>query len=228
MKRSPMPPRCSVAVMSNRTRNSTVICWQTDDLAQRLRAAAETRGIFVNRLVNRAVEKYLDELLPTDLLDNSTPTRAAYFSALRASQTDECITDWPFGLIYSPNYGPRPRGYKPGGVSCPASHIVLELTGRPRPEPPGDEALHSCDVPMCLNPRHLRWGSQADNAADMVERGRVSRPAARLTPDQVVEIRRKLASGEQGTRLAMEFGVSMSLIHAIKHRKVWKDVPDGT
>jgi hypothetical protein len=32
--------------------------------------------------------------------------------------------------------------------------------------------LHSCDNPPCINPAHLREGSQAENIADAVARGR--------------------------------------------------------
>jgi hypothetical protein len=33
-------------------------------------------------------------------------------------------------------------------------------------------ALHTCDVPECINPDHLYIGSAKDNAADMMRRGR--------------------------------------------------------
>lgn len=49
------------------------------------------------------------------------------------------------------------------------SHIALALAGKPRT---ARCALHSCDNPGCVNPNHLRWGTDAENVADMVERKR--------------------------------------------------------
>lgn len=43
------------------------------------------------------------------------------------------------------------------------------------PIPPGAHILHSCDVPACCNPRHLRAGDARANVDDKVTRGRQSR-----------------------------------------------------
>lgn len=50
-----------------------------------------------------------------------------------------------------------------------ATHWALILSGHPRPSIKHG-ALHSCDEPGCVNPKHLRWGTQRENAADASER----------------------------------------------------------
>ena len=40
------------------------------------------------------------------------------------------------------------------------------------PIPKGMYLLHSCDVTGCVNPAHLRCGTQRDNVRDMIAKGR--------------------------------------------------------
>src|SRR5258708_3006328 len=81
--------------------------------------------------------------------------------------------------------------------------------------------LHRCDVRACVRPDHLFLGSRADNQADMREkhRGRnggltgASHPRAKLTDQQVREIRRRYTGrfGEKA-ELAREYRASQSTI----------------
>ena len=95
--------------------------------------------------------------------------------------------------------------------------------------------LHSCDTPRCVNPRHLRPGSRADNNADMRAKGRGCNPparqgaahsSARFTAEQIVDLRARHASGGVTyAALAREFGVSAAAIWLIVAGKNWSCIP---
>jgi hypothetical protein len=97
--------------------------------------------------------------------------------------------------------------------------------------PDGLDVCHRCDNRVCVNPTHLFLGTQAGNNADMVAKDRQAKgedfPQAKLTKEDVREIRRRYALG--GPRntlraLASEFGVSMPTIHRVVKREKWKHI----
>jgi hypothetical protein len=90
--------------------------------------------------------------------------------------------------------------------------------------PDGQCVLHKCDNPACVNPEHLWLGTRLDNNRDTIAKGRQGRPSAKLTIEQVQEIRKRYAQGENQTSLGRQFGVTNITVHMIVHRKRWKDV----
>ena len=79
----------------------------------------------------------------------------------------------------------RPAGYgifSLQGVHYSAHRIAYALAypevegvmldKRPAKGMRSDYVLHSCDVPSCVNPDHLRLGTSQDNARDASKRGR--------------------------------------------------------
>lgn len=93
---------------------------------------------------------------------------------------------------------------------------------------PGEDVLHSCDVPLCVNPAHLRAGSQAENNADMVRRRRqvegVRHGRAKLTLENVLHVRAELAAGRRPADMARRYGVSIATIQNIGNRDSYPDV----
>jgi hypothetical protein len=88
--------------------------------------------------------------------------------------------------------------------------------------------LHRCDTPSCVNPSHLFLGTDADNVADMMNKGRgctgERNGHAKLTADDVRAIRYMVDSGESYRAVAMQYGVSPSSIYGIANRRRWKHI----
>jgi hypothetical protein len=117
--------------------------------------------------------------------------------------------------------------------------------------PNGLCVLHSCDNPACVNPAHLRVGTQQDNMDDKVTRGRQARTGAlrpatgmnsgahthpekrargvkngrsKLTVEQVQEIRARSKKGESQSAIARSFEVHRTQIGAIVRREQWTHI----
>ena len=90
--------------------------------------------------------------------------------------------------------------------------------------------MHSCDNPACINIAHLSHGTQADNIADMVSKGRrvtltgTKQSQAKLTEKDIPVIRELLNLGVTVVKIAKKFNVSEGAIHNVKHRRRWTHV----
>ena len=133
-----------------------------------------------------------------------------------------------------------------GGKLCHAHRLAYFFVHGQIPK--GKMVLHRCDVPACVNPKHLYLGTQVDNVKDRVERGRSARgnkiwsrshpervlrgeasPNARLTANEVTCIKSLYqAGGISHRQLAKMFGMHKSQITRILACKSWNHITKTT
>jgi hypothetical protein len=77
--------------------------------------------------------------------------------------------------------------------------------------PEGIHVLHRCDNPACVNPAHLFLGTNADNVADKIAKGRGWTPKEGRKPTipdaTVAMLRARVAAGERIAVVARELGI---------------------
>ena len=162
------------------------------------------------------------------------PTLEERFWAKVAKTGPDDCWEWTGGKDHG--YGSIGRGY--GSVR--ANRLSWELHNGAIPE--GRHVLHTCDNRGCVNPAHLYIGTDVENARDRVERGRAKGPRgpvkrepgwnrktrdddrrgyanAKLTVEQVREIRARKAPGVSNKVLGEEFGVTGVTIGDVLRRK---------
>lgn len=101
-----------------------------------------------------------------------------------------------------------------------AHTVAYELTYGPIP--PGKHCCHTCDNPGCVNPAHLFVGTNTENVADRVSKGR---SASQLSANDVITIRRALANGESPSAISARYNVTYATIYAVGRRINWRHVP---
>jgi len=96
--------------------------------------------------------------------------------------------------------------------------------------PEGFSVLHKCDNRICTNPDHLFLGKPIENSRDMVYKGRQPKGAkngsAKLTNEDVLEIRDLSNKGVGSSFLSEKFSVSRHSIWKVKTHKTWTHVKD--
>lgn len=147
-----------------------------------------------------------------------------FWSKINKTSSDSC---WEW-MAYKTNsgygqFGIKYKIYLAHRVSWAIKHCI---------DPLSKFVCHRCDNPSCVNPKHLFLGTQSDNMADMIKKGRSDHtknlrgqdcPTSKLTNSDVSEIwRLHLKEGLGERKLGAKFSVTPANIHAILSGKTWK------
>lgn len=153
-----------------------------------------------------------------------------------STQIDDAVVSRFFEKVdKSPGHGPHgdcwlwvgaleesgyARGILVNGKVVRGTHLALAIDGRQRPNH-NLLALHSCDNRPCVNPKHLRWGTDEENHEDHRLRGR---RGAHWLPDDVVHEIHK--SAERNIDIAHRLGLTPAAICNIRkgraHRGIYE------
>lgn len=102
-----------------------------------------------------------------------------------------------------------------------AHRYSYELANGPIPE--AMKICHHCDHPACVRDSHLFCGTDADNVADKVAKGRIPKGEthhnARLTDDDVRQIRLDYASGISAAALGKKYGIHERYARGVAKRQ---------
>lgn len=139
-----------------------------------------------------------------------------YIEKAARCESDECLP-WPYARTSS--------GY--GHVGRKSAHrLVCEAVHGPAPFEKA-EARHLCGNGHlgCVNGRHLRWGTRAENQYDRIAHGTSPRGSRNgstaLTEAQVSDLFYRARANESEAALARAFNVSRATVNSIKLGRTW-------
>ncbi len=134
-------------------------------------------------------------------------------------ETDDCII-WPFSL----DKGGYAQARDAVGQYRPHRRVCEKAHG-PAPTP-RHHAAHLCGNRPCINKRHLMWATPSENEIHKSQLHGLKRRSTQrtLTDDQVRDIRRRAAEGEQMIVLAAEYSMSNVAISKIVRWRAYRDV----
>ena len=159
-------------------------------------------------------------MMPSGVYKREPGKAAAWVLANVGYAGDDCLI-YPFSKL-ADGYGQF--GYQ---GKMHRAHVFMCVHAHGPAPAPGYEVAHNClkGHTGCCNPRHLEWKTRSANQRDRYVNERKSRkgtPHARLTPEQVEEIRR-LRGIETQQSLADRFGVSRTNIIMVQKGQTWNE-----
>lgn len=126
---------------------------------------------------------------------------------------------WQGGCGFN-GYARLRRGANGKPVYC--HRVMFEHHHGPVPE--GHVVMHTCDNRRCVNPAHLRLGTQKDNVLDMYKKGRSGRST--LSEKEVRAIHSMSENGIPADAIANEFRIASCTVYEIVSGRSWSWVKE--
>lgn len=163
---------------------------------------------------------------PEDLASPNAEDR--FWSKVDRSGGPEACWLWTGGVSPS-GYGQISLKGPDGGWSTYAAHRVSWMLHTGSMPETGLVVRHFvCRTPSCCNPSHLLSGTPQDNVDDMVRDGTQARGersgVAKLTEQDVLDIRSVPASNGVSTALAKQYGLRQSTVSQIRSGQRWAHI----
>lgn len=141
------------------------------------------------------------------------------------TETDLCI-DWPW-MADRLRHGKFIARVRKGKARWVQAHRIACRAIHGPPPFPDAHAAHGCGRACCVNPKHLRWATAAQNMADKKVHGTQARgvdaPTAKLTDAQAAKMRLDAKHWPQRV-LAKRYGVTLNTVNKVLAGKSWGHV----
>lgn len=219
------------------------------DGAPKVLIACEFSGIVRDAFLARGHDAMSCDLLQTespgphyqgDVRDDE-PVLVPGFPAYRIYRDGNLETRWRSGMFYSgfevedqwrtPKLSRHERGYlnvslRDGHGGKRRTHIhvlVAEVFIGPKPFPKA-VVRHLDNDPTNNHVSNLAWGTYKDNEDDKIAHGtwNTRNGGARLTPEQVQDVRLRCEAGHRHQDIANDFGVSRPTVTRIANHTTWR------
>lgn len=184
--------------------------WYTSDRGQ-ARCSVENcdNAVYAKHMCAKHRRRVLRYGSPQITKDARSMTTTEYIYWRTTIEDSGCwLWDTPHN---SHGYGVASRGGKKiAAHRLSYSHFVGDIQ-------PGQDVRHKCDSRACVNPDHLELGTRADNNRDTSARDRHGN--AKVSNNDVVDIRWAHGMGASGASLARAYGVTPTLVSQIVRHK---------
>src|SRR5690606_37742691 len=151
-----------------------------------------------------------------NMVGKRAPTAERFLDKFTQASPDECWV-WRankngcgYGLLWSREEGRKVLAHR---------YSYEYFTGRGLKA--SEVVLHACDNPSCVNPSHLRVGTQRDNMLDKAIKERHG-PQSILTARQVISLLRDYISGMPRKELARKYGLRESSLSSYTDGDAWR------